>query len=416
MAEESTSKRKRYLGISVFEAAQQRIAWAFDTFPRAFVSFSGGKDSTVVTHMVADEAKRRNRRFGLVFVDFEAQYDLTIRHVREVFSMYRDIADCYWVALPMELRNAVSVFETNWTCWDPTRQEDWVRPLPPEAISDPGYFPFYRPGMDFGEFMFEFGQWYGQGDEVACFVGIRAAESLNRWRTIATRDKDMKDGKPWTTYWAKTVNVYPIYDWRTQDIWTYIGKAGKPYNRIYDRMYQAGGSIHQQRLCQPYGDDQRKGLWLFHVLEPETWARVVARVNGANQGALYARESGNILGRLRITKPAGHTWESFARLILESLPPSAAEHYRNKIAVFLRWWERHGVCPIPDEVPGDLRSKEQPSWRRICKALLRNDYWCKGLSFSPTTRTKEARQRYQQLMARRRREWAEVLPEFIRGR
>ena len=25
------------------------------------------------------------------------------------------------------------------------------------------------------------------------------------------------------------------------------------------------------------GDDQRRGLWLFHVIEPETWARVVAR-------------------------------------------------------------------------------------------------------------------------------------------
>ena len=41
------------------------------------------------------------------------------------------------------------------------------------------------------------------------------------------------------------------------------------------------------RLCQPYGDDQRKGLWLFKMLEPETWSRVVGRVQGANFGNRY---------------------------------------------------------------------------------------------------------------------------------
>ncbi len=29
-------------------------------------------------------------------------------------------------------------------------------------------------------------------------------------------------------------------------------------------------------------------------------------------------------------------------------------------------------------------SGKVPAWRKICKTLLRNDYWCKGLGFSPT--------------------------------
>ncbi|WP_139501330.1 DUF3440 domain-containing protein, partial [Escherichia coli] len=24
-----------------------------------------------------------------------------------------------------------------------------------------------------------------------------------------------------------------------------------------------------------------------------------------------------------------------------------------------------------------------PSWRRICKTLIKNDFWCRTLSFSP---------------------------------
>ena len=205
--------------------------------------------------------------------------------------------------------------------------------------------------------------------------------------------------------WEGLYNVYPIYDWKTQDIWIYNAKYQKPYNHLYDLMYQAGLTIHQMRICQPYGDDQRKGLWLFHVIEPDTWAKVVARVNGANQGALYARESGDILGRIKISKPDGHTWESFAKLLLESMPPKTKEHYENKIAVFIKWWQERGYPKgIPDEADAKLEAeKKVPSWKRICKALLRNDYWCKGLSFSQTK--SEAYERYCKIMKRRREKW-----------
>jgi predicted phosphoadenosine phosphosulfate sulfurtransferase len=176
-------------------------------------------------------------------------------------------------------------------------------------------------------------------------------------------------------------------------------------------MSQAGLSIHQQRICEPYGPDQRKGLWLFHVIEPDTWAKVVARVNGANQGALYAKENGNILGRLKVTRPEGKTWKEFVQILLETMPPILSEHYRNKIAVFLRWYQTRGYPEdILDEAPGDLSANYQvPSWRRVCKMLLRNDYWCRDLNFSQTK--SHALQAYQERMAKRRNEWD--LPGFI---
>lgn len=170
-------------------------------------------------------------------------------------------------------------------------------------------------------------------------------------------------------------------------------------------MHKAGLSVHQQRICQPYGDDQRKGLWLFHLIEPDTWSKIVARVNGANGGALYAQESGNILGNIKIAKPPGHTWESFALMLVESMPGLTQEHFRNKIAVFLKWYEDRGYPNgIPDEAPSkDEASKQVPSWRRICKSLLRNDYWCKGLSFSQTK--SDAYEKYKKVMKRRRQKW-----------
>lgn len=394
---------KRYLDINVLDAARERIAWTFDTFPRIYVSFSGGKDSTVMLHLVMDEAIKRRRKVGVLFVDLEAQYQLTIEHVQAMYDLYSDHIEPYWVALPIILRNAVSQFEPRWTCWGDG--VEWVRQPPPMAITDRTFFPFFRYNMEFEEFVPAFGHWYSQGQLTACFVGIRADESLNRYRTIV-REKNKFEDKGFTTWGGGGLyNVYPIYDWRTQDIWAYNAKFAKPYNRLYDRMHQAGLTIHQMRICQPYGDDQRKGLWLFQVVEPETWAKIVARVNGANQGALYAQESGNILGRLKITKPDHLTWQQFAQLILETLPPKTREHYEAKIAVFLHWWQQRGYPDgIPDFAdPKQEAGKEVPSWRRICKTLLRNDYWCKGLSFDQTK--SEYYERYLKLMKRRRQAW-----------
>lgn len=396
---------KRPLGISVLEAARQRLSWVFDTFPKIYISFSGGKDSTVMLHLAMEEAKRRGRKVGLLFLDLEAQYRLTIDHVINCFDLYKEQIEPYWVALPLHLRNAVSVYEPHWVCWDPEAIRDWVRKPPKIAITNSDYFDFFRHAMEFEEFVEQFGFWYGDNEPCACLVGIRADESLNRYRTLII-NKTRFEGRQWTTWMGDGVcNVYPIYDWRTEDIWTYHGQFGKPYNLLYDLMSKAGLTIHQQRICQPYGDDQRKGLWLFHLIEPETWSKVVARVNGANQGALYAQETGNILGRIKISKPPQHTWRSFAMLLLESMPKKTQEHFRNKIAVFLRWYEDHGYPNgIPDEADPKLEAdKKAPSWRRVCKALLRNDYWCKGLSFSQ--HKSEAFEKYQKVMKNRRRKW-----------
>jgi len=72
---------KRGLGISVYQAAQERIAWTFDTFDKIYLSFSGGKDSTVMLHLVMAEAEKRGRKVGLLFIDWECQLTLTVDFV-----------------------------------------------------------------------------------------------------------------------------------------------------------------------------------------------------------------------------------------------------------------------------------------------------------------------------------------------
>jgi predicted phosphoadenosine phosphosulfate sulfurtransferase len=374
--------KKIELTVSVLDAAKDRISKSFDLFERLYISFSGGKDSSVMFHLVMDEAKKRNRKVGVLVIDLEAQYADTIDHIMEMVQAYSEWIDLHWFCGELLLRNAVSNFQPRWVCWDESKKDIWVRSKPALA-ADLSQYPFYVPKMEFEELMVIFGEWYSQGKKTGAFIGIRSDESLHRYRAITSRkDGLMIDGYKWTTKVSKSLfNVYPIYDWRVEDIWVYHGKnPDKKHNRVYDQMMKAGVPLSSQRLCQPYGDDQRKGLWLYHIIEPATWYKLVVRVNGVNSGALYVQERGNMTGYAKITKPDGHTWKSFCNMLLRTMPKKTRNHYMARFKKFIAGWKQRGYETIPDEAPHELESKcWAPSWRRMCKVMLRNDYWCKGL-------------------------------------
>lgn len=395
---------KSYLGINVLKAAQDRISWTFDNFNKIYVSFSGGKDSTVMLHLVMDEAIKRKRKVGVFFVDWECQFTLTVKHIRDMFDLYKSNIDPYWVCLPILTDNACSMYEPTWKCWDEEKKALWVRDIEQGSISSTDFFPFYFKNITFEEFAPLFAKWYSNGDSCANFVGIRTAESLNRYRAISNTSKTLFGDKMYTTNVVDNCwSVYPIYDWNTEDIWVYNCKTKNPYNPLYDRMHQAGMTIHQMRIDEPFGDTTRKSLWLYQVVEPKMWAKIVSRVMGANTINEYGRRRGNILGNQTISLPNGHTWKSFALYLLRTMPPKTSEHYKNKITLYLKWYKDRGYEKgIPDDAPIEL-FEEIPSWKRVCKCLLKNDYWCSTLGFS--IQKSSNYDKYMALMKRRREEW-----------
>lgn len=379
---------KRYSDKTVHESSVERFDFIYSSFNKVYVSFSGGKDSGVMLNMAIEAARRNNKLpVNVLIIDLEAQYHHTVDFIMRMVS--RPEVNAYWVCLPIHLRNAVSQFQPHWICWDEEKRDAWVREYPehPSVIKDHDFFPFFRKGMEFEEFVLEFGKWFSGSEDTACLVGIRTDESYNRYRTIANFSKARYQYLQWSTGIAPNFyNFYPIYDWATKDIWIANGKYGYDYNKVYDLMYLAGVPLSQMRLCQPYGDDQRKGLYLYKILEPETWAKVVNRVEGANFGNRYSENSRTVFGNFRMNLPEGHTYKSYAHFLLDTMPDYLRDHYKSKIDKFLEYWKKNGFeDDIPQTADATLESQRKaPSWRRICKVLLKNDYWCKGLSFSQT--------------------------------
>jgi predicted phosphoadenosine phosphosulfate sulfurtransferase len=387
---------KLYHDINVYDATQARLRLVFQHFKRVCVAFSGGKDSSVLLHLALDVAKETGH--GVVhalFIDLEGQYQATIEHVTEVFD--RSDVHPWWVCLPLNLRNASSLQQPYWCAWEPGLDAQWIRPKPqhPSVISDPDFFPFYRYRMEFEEFVPEFNAWLAQDEPTAFLVGIRSDESLNRYLAVKRRARIKKcawtppgSSKPiiWSArdrHDSQAVTFFPIYDWRFGDLWHCVAEHGYAYNRLYDDMYKAGVPFSQMRICQPYGDDQRKGLDLFHKLEPQTWFKVVQRVRGANYAARYCRQRFlGYHGGLGLP-PTFNTWRQYSQFLLQSMPSPVRKIYQRRIVRFIRWWEQHDY-PLqtwPDAGEPALENrKKQPSWRRVGLSLLKQDM-ARSLSF-----------------------------------
>jgi len=421
---------KKYHDKNVYEASVERVDFIFQNFEKIYISFSGGKDSSVLLNLVIDYMRKHKitKKIGVLFIDLEGQYQITIDFIKNILTKNIDLFEVYWCCLPLNLRNSLSVFEPFWTPWELKQKEKWVRGYPDfPCITEKNHsFDFFKKNMEFEDFIRKFGEWYSDGKKTACLVGIRTDESYNRFRTIALKQKNMLDNIAWTTKICNDKELYycyPIYDWGHKDVWVGNYKFKWDYNELYDLFYKAGLTLSQMRICQPYGDDQRIGLNLFRIIEPQTWARVVNRVSGANFGNIYC--GGRLLGYGGIKLPKGHTWESYTLLLLATLPKSTANIYKDRFDKFIEYWKKTGSVvntswlpeeasisdklstrtpknmplviykSIPDKLPIWAEGKKLgPSWRRMAMCILKNDYLCRSLSFCQTKRQRERMQAF----------------------
>lgn len=417
---------KKYTGLNVYDALQERLHYLFNEFDNIFVSFSGGKDSGLLLNLTLDFQRKYypDKKIGVFHQDFEAQYSVTTQYVERTFEKIANEVYPYWVCLPMATRTALSSYQMYWYPWDDTKKDLWVRPMPdyPYVINlENNPITTYRYRMHQEDLAKQFGRWYrlAHGNKkTVCLLGIRADESLQRYSGILNKKYGYNDccwiSRQFKDVWAAS----PMYDWGKSDVWHANYIFGYDYNRLYDLYYMAGLKPNQMRVASPFNDHAKDSLNLYRVIDPEIWTRLVGRVRGANFTSIYGKTKA--MGYRALRLPAGHTWRSYTMFLLDTLPTRLRNNYIKKFNTSIEFWHKTGggleesviqdlishgynirrngvsnytvmrnsrvvfVGNIPDHTDDIKTTRDIPSWKRMCYCILKNDHTCRSMGFGLT--------------------------------
>jgi len=406
---------------NVYEASLERIEYIFNNFERIYISFSGGKDSGIMLNLTLDYMRNNNitEKIGLMVMDNEANFNHSLDFMHRIVRANLDLLDVHWCCLPITLPCTVSSYAIDWKCWGEEDKSKWIKPMPTDdyIVNFKNHnMGFFKENMQYDEFWDKFGDWYAQGKKCACLIGIRTDESLNRFRAIMNHKKIMLDGHHWTKKNTRLVyNCYPVYDWRTDDVWIANGKFDWDYNKLYDIFWKAGLTVAQMRVASPFMSESKSSLNIYRVIDPDIWSRLCARVSGANFIATYGKQ----LTYRSFSLPEGHTWKSFTKFLLKTLPKESGENFKKRFAQSIKYWwrvgrglsediidqlkehkipfligenTRHGnkdkrcVRMLPPDHLDMLKchNSDVTSWKRFVITILKNDHTCKYLGLAPT--------------------------------
>lgn len=306
----------------VLSATQKRVVYLFDNYDNISLSFSGGKDSTALFHLVNAEAIKRDRKFILYFQDQEAEYQGTIDFVEWAMSQPNVIP--LWYQVPIFMTNSASQQQLFLWAWG--EGEEWVREKHPLSI--------HSIDVRYPKRFHKFNLWVGQQlrkKEGTCvsIIGLRSEESPDRRFVMFGEDSDL--------FWLRRKNephkAYPLIDWSYTDVWKYIIDNNLKYNKIYDKMYMMGGNLRYFRVSNLVHEKAFRCLTDLQELEPETYDKLEKRLRGVHTAAIYGKE--NLIYSIKSLPENFKTWKEYKDFLLSSIHPDLKR-------IFEYQWSRFG--------------------------------------------------------------------------
>ena len=312
---------------NVLEAARKRISYLFDNYDNIQLSYSGGKDSTVLFHLLNAEAKKRDRKFTVFFLDQEAEYQGTIDMVDWVMRQPNVIPK--WYQVPTFMTNACSQQQMFLWAWG--EGEEWVRPKSDISI--------HKIDKRYPKRFYKFVQWASHelqktdGRSVSV-IGLRAEESPSRRFVLFGEDNELN----WMRRVHEPHKAYPIIDWSFTDVWKFLCENNLKYNKVYDKMYMLGLPLRQMRVSNLIHEKAYRCLAELQELEPETYDKLEQRLKGVHCCAIYAKE--NLVYSIKKLPEQFSSWKEYKDFLLNNIHPDLKR-------IFEYQWSRFGDTDDP---------------------------------------------------------------------
>lgn len=313
---------------NVYEAALDRFEFIFNNYETIIVSFSGGKDSTITTYLALEMAKKKKKKFYLFFLDQEMEYSHTSSFISEM--MNQEFVIPLWFQVYAKLPNPSSINNNIVDPWNPEKEKNWMRNKSELSIKEIDWDVTNVGSSKMSKLKKEPIKMYGFVSLIKCMeemfkhkksvaqiVGLRADESLDRFRSV-TKNPAINNIK-WSTKRKYSVNFYPIYDWRFSDVWTYLGKNNLSYNKIYDLFYWKGMNPNKMRLANLVHTKSYECLRLLQEFEPETVDKLLDRIDGLATSQEYAGRGGGVFSVKDLPKEF-NSWIEYRDYLLDTLP------------------------------------------------------------------------------------------------
>ena len=141
---------------------------------------------------------------------------------------------------------------------------------------------------------------WADGIVSTALISLRAEESLDR-RVI------LSQGEYSTGQYSNNrgMNVCsPVFDMTTQDVWRLFAATDWDVNDIYEKMYEAGIGIGDQRVGSLLNYAAVRQIHTVKALEPELYGRINQRFSNVEFMSQFSRS-----GYFRISKPRDSHWD-----------------------------------------------------------------------------------------------------------
>lgn len=378
--------KKKYLEENVLTAARKRIAYLYELYDRVVVNFSGGKDSTAVLYLCREYALKHGFEVDVIYVDHEIEGENTIAFIEEVAQL--EGINLKVICQPFILRNAASSTYPYWVPWNPLEKDLWVREKPKDYITIPRYeeqveydkdyvHPLGEPykaeavlnAPTFQDLADAYREEYKrQGFTSISLIGLRAAESLSRYRVLARRDKD--------SYISGDM-AYPVYDWTATDVWKWVKETGLPHNREYDLLNRTKlyDKLERQRVGSIFAEESLRGLELWRLMYGDYWAKILDRAEGVKTAWRYCNTG--IYTGTRIEKPDHLRWSEYLNFIVDLQAVKVKALSKVAVQRAVKWHKGRTDYPI-SENEKDACPLTGVSWERLCKMAIRGDTKSRG--------------------------------------